>query len=251
MILIFWVIFFCILGIILTLLLIFGFPRKKSERIPNEEGIFDKEVADAFQKMTNFLPFRMLHNKVVKQLKKMNPQGKLVDIGCGAGNVLIKIAKALPHLDLNGLDMSIEILELARKKAIKNGFENKIEFKPGSGENLPFEDNSVDFIVSTLSLHHWLEPIRVFNEIERVLKDNGVFLLFDFRRDARKFFHGFLKFVTKIIVPKPLKKIKEPYGSISAAYTPLEFRKIIEKTKLKSVDIKGFYAWMLISNKKM
>jgi len=249
MILIFWLIFFLIIGVIFALLLIFGLPRKSSLRIPNEEGIFDQDVADAFQKFTNYYFFRRLHNKVVKQLKKMNPSGKLVDIGCGAGNVLVKIAKVLPHLDLHGVDMSIEILELARNKAKNEGVKNRIEFKPGSGENLPFEDNSLDFIISTLSLHHWLDPLRVFNEIERVLKEDGVFLVFDFRRDARKFFHGFLKFVTKVIVPKPLKRINEPYGSISAAYTPTEFRTILEKTRFKNIHFKGYYAWMLISNK--
>ena len=137
MILIFWIVFFSILGVIIALLLIFGLPRSKNQRIPNEEGVFDQEVADAFQKMTNFLPFRMLHGKVVKQLGKMNPSGKLVDIGCGAGNLLVRIAKRLPQLELYGIDMSIEILELARERAKKEDLVTKIEVKPGSADNIP------------------------------------------------------------------------------------------------------------------
>lgn len=251
MTLIFWLIFFSIIGVIFALILIFGLPRKISMRIPNIEGIIEQDVADAFQKMTSFFFFRRLHNKVVKQLKKMDPSGKLVDIGCGAGNVLVKIAKAMPDLDLYGVDMSIEILELARNKAKKEGVKNKIEFKPGSGENLPFEDNSIDYVVSTLSLHHWLNPDQVFKQVERVLKPDGVFLIFDFRRDARKFWHAFFKFVTRILVPKPLKRIKEPYGSLIAAHTPSEVRKLLKGTGFQGIDIKGFLAWMLISNKPM
>ena len=59
----------------------------------------------------------------------------------------------------------------------------------GSVEKLPFQDKSVDFIFNTLSLHHWKDLKQVIEEILRVLKDGGVSLIFDFHRDARKFFY--------------------------------------------------------------
>ncbi|GAH99324.1 unnamed protein product, partial [marine sediment metagenome] len=60
------------------------------------------EVAKAFEKMTNFLPFKLLRRKVISRLKKFNPSGKLVDIGCGSGNLIIQIAEKLPKLNLVG-----------------------------------------------------------------------------------------------------------------------------------------------------
>ena len=54
-----------IIGIIILFILIFGLPRNKSSRKPNIEGIDSPEVAKAFEKMTNFLPFKILHKKIL------------------------------------------------------------------------------------------------------------------------------------------------------------------------------------------
>jgi len=239
-------ILFIIIGIILALILIFGLPRKKSLRKPSIEGIDSPDVAAAFEKMTNFLPFKLLHRKVLSQLKNYNPNGKLVDIGCGSGNVIIQIAKKFPNLDLIGVEISSEILELAKKRAFETKLNEKIDFKNGSVEKLPFPDNSIDFMLSTLSLHHWQEPTRALKEIYRVLKINGIILIFDFRRDSRKFFYGLLKFATKVVVPKALKRINEPLGSLQAGYNPAEINQIISQTPFNNIEIKPYLAWMFL-----
>ena len=174
----------------------------------------------------------------------------LVDVGCGSGNLIIQVAKKYPSLDLIGVDLSSEILELAKKRAVENNLNEKIGFKIGSVEKLPFSDKSVDFVLSTLSLHHWEAPKQAFGEIFRILKDKGVLLIFDFRRDARKFYYGLLKFVTKVVVPKALKKINEPLSSLKAGYIFSEINHIISQTSFSNVDIKPYLAWMFIKLEK-
>ncbi|MHA1269269.1 MAG: class I SAM-dependent methyltransferase [Candidatus Helarchaeota archaeon] len=246
----FWYYFLIVLGIILLIILVFGYPRKKSDRKPNIEGLDSPEVAKSFEKMTELLPFKILHNKVIAKLKKYNPSGKLIDVGCGSGNVIIKIAKRYPSLELIGIDISSQILELAKKKANLNKVEDKIQFKIGNADNLPISDSSVDFVISTLSMHHWTDPIKVLEEICRVLKNDGIFIIFDFRRDSRKFFYGFLKFVTKVIVPKPLKKVNEPLGSLKSSYTLNEVLELVNNISLQNIEINSFLAWMFIIGKK-
>ena len=214
------------------------------------EGIDSPEVAAAFEKVTNLLPFKLLYRKVLSQLKLYNLKNSLLDVGCGSGNLIIQVAKKYPSLDLIGVDLSSEILELAKKKAVENNLNEKIVFKIGYVEHLPFPDKSVDFILSTLSLHHWEDPKQAFEEIFRVLKDGGVLLIFDFRRDARKFFYGLLKFATKVVVPKALKKINEPLGSLKAGYVFSEISQIISQTSFNNVDIKPYLAWMFIKLEK-
>jgi ubiquinone/menaquinone biosynthesis C-methylase UbiE len=238
------------IGILIALILIFGLPRKKSVRKPSIEGIDDPAVAVAFEKMTNLLPFKLLRRKILSKLKTYNPTGKLADVGCGSGNLIVQIAQNLPNLELLGIDISIEVLNLAKKRAIENDLNHNIEFKLGKVEELPFPDNSIDFILSTLSLHHWQDPIQAFNEFFRVLKEGGTLLIFDFRRDARKFFYGLLKFVTKIVVPKALKRINEPLGSLQAGYTPEEIRQIVSQSTFNKVEIEPFLAWLFIEIKR-
>lgn len=234
----------------MVIILIYSLPRKKNLREPSMEGLDSPEVAAAFEKVTNLLPFKLLHRKVLSQLKLYNLKDSLLDVGCGPGNLIIQVAKKYPSLDLIGVDLSSEILELAKKKAVENNLNEKIVFKIGSVESLPFPDKSVDFILSTLSLHHWEDPKQAFEEIFRVLTDGGVLLIFDFRRDARKFFYGLLKFATKVVVPKALKKINEPSGSLKAGYVFSEISQIISQTSFSNVDIKPYLAWMFIKLEK-
>jgi len=244
----FWCIFFAIIGIVIILIIIFGFPRKKkSPRKPNIEGLDNPEVAKAFEKMTKILPFRLLRNKVLSKLKDFNPKGTLVDLGCGSGNLIIQIAESFPDLNLIGIDISSEILEFAKKQALDRGLGKKIEFKIGNVEKLPFSNESIDFIISTFSLHHWVNPLKGFNEIHRVLKRDGTLLIFDFRRDSRKFFYGILTFATKVVVPKALKEIHEPIGSIQSSYAYNEIFQLISQTRFQNPKVKTFLAWMFIS----
>ncbi|MHA1301727.1 MAG: class I SAM-dependent methyltransferase [Candidatus Helarchaeota archaeon] len=246
----FWWYIIGIVGIVLLIFIIVSFPRKKSERVPSIEGIDEKAVAEGFEKVTNWLPFRLLRRMVIKELRKLDLNGLLVDVGCGSGNLIIQIAENFKSLKLIGVDISDEMIELAKKKATEKGQIERIEFRIGTSENLPFSDNSVDIIISSLSLHHWSNPIKGFEEIIRVLKPNGIFLIFDFRRDSRRLFYGFLTFVSKVVVPKPLKEIKEPLGSLRASYTPKEAEKFLKQLKLQESEIKNALAWMFIIGKK-
>jgi len=237
-----------IVGIIILFILIFGLPRKKSTRKPNIEGIENPEVVKAFEKITNFLPFKILRKKVIVRIDKLNPTGRLFDVGCGSGNLIVEISERLPHLELIGMDISAEILDQAKLRADEK--QKKIEFKEGSVEKLPFADKSVDFIVSTFSLHHWINPQKAFQEIYRVLKKEGVALIFDFRRDSRKFFYGFFTFVTKVVVPKSLKEINEPLGSMQSSYTLKEVDNLLSKISIANYTISPALAWMYIQIKK-
>lgn len=243
-----WYIVLLIIGIIVFIILIFGLPRKKSSRTPNIEGIESPEVVKAFEKMTNLLPFKILRKKVIARINKLNPTGRLLDVGCGSGNLIVQIADKFPNLELIGLDISAEILDRAKMRADEK--QKEIDFKEGSVEKLPFSDDHVDFIVSTLSLHHWINPQKAFQEIYRVLKKGGIALIFDFRRDSRKLFYGFLNFVTKVVVPKLLKEINEPLGSIKSSYTPKEVREVFSKISIENYMINPALAWMYVQINK-
>jgi demethylmenaquinone methyltransferase/2-methoxy-6-polyprenyl-1,4-benzoquinol methylase len=236
--------------IIFILILIFGLPRKKGERKASIEGIYSPEVAKVFERMTNLLPFKILRRRIISELKKYTMNGLLVDVGCGSGNLIVEIAQKFKTIDLIGVDISDQILELAKQRVIKYELKERIKLEIGNVESLPFPDNSIDFIISSLSLHHWTNSKVAFKEIFRTLKRNGSLLIFDFRRNSRKFFYGLLKFATKIVVPKVLKEINEPLGSLQASYTAEEVRELLSKINIQNVEIKPFLAWMFVSIKK-
>ena len=103
-------------------------------------------------------------------------EGVLIDVGSGTGFLSIEIAKRAPKLTIYGIDLSKKMVEIASG----NGREfANVHFKLANAIHLPFKDNSIDFIVSTGSFHHWKQPIKVFNECYRVLKGNTKAWIYD------------------------------------------------------------------------
>jgi ubiquinone/menaquinone biosynthesis C-methylase UbiE len=72
----------------------------------------------------------------------------------------------------------------ASKNAQELGFAQAVKFECANAEKLPFPDNHFDFVVSTLSMHHWFNPPACFREICRVLKKNGEAYIYDLRKDT-------------------------------------------------------------------
>jgi len=114
--------------------------------------------------------------EIAQSIVQRKNKGVLIDIGSGTGFLSIEIAKRAPKLTIYGIDLSVKMVEIASG----NGREFKnVTFKVANAIQLPFKDNSVDFIVSTGSFHHWQQPFKVFNEIYRVLKGNAEVWIYD------------------------------------------------------------------------
>jgi ubiquinone/menaquinone biosynthesis C-methylase UbiE len=109
---------------------------------------------------------------VVHRIKK----GILIDIGSGTGYLSIEIGKRAPQLNIYGIDLSRKMVEIASGHAKR--FKN-VKFKLANAAALPFEGDSIDFIISTGSFHHWKHPIKIFNECFRVLKTKGEAWIYD------------------------------------------------------------------------
>jgi ubiquinone/menaquinone biosynthesis C-methylase UbiE len=226
---------------------IFIFIEIEVKRKVSFEGIEDESVVKAYDYMSRSPQFRAMRAIFVRELKKIGPNGTLADVGCGPGYLLGVLARNLPQLKLVGVDISAEIIAQAR--ANLSSFPN-VDFKIAGVQGLPFEDNSVDFVVSTLSLHHWSRPSESLREFYRVLKPGGHFLVFDLRRNPPILAHFVIRLGTAMIVPGALRRMKEPLGSLLASYTPAEVKSILKDIPITRFKIsKGFF-WLFLWGKK-
>lgn len=119
----------------------------------------------------NALPARLLkkpQKKLAQTITEQIKSGTIVDVGSGTGYLAIEVAKAAPSAKVWGIDLSKKMVEIARRHAA--GLSN-VRFEHGNAMKLPFAENSVDFIVSTGSFHHWKHPLKIFDECFRVLKN--------------------------------------------------------------------------------
>jgi ubiquinone/menaquinone biosynthesis C-methylase UbiE len=212
-------------------------------RAPEKEGEQDAEAVLAYDRTSGWPPFRVLRRMVLGRLERLRPEGMLLDAGCGPGQLAIAIGRRFPGLKVTGLDNNRDMIAAARRNVARAGTRN-VSIQPGDVHRLPAVDGSIDFVTSTLSLHHWQDAPRAFAEIFRVLKPGGRLLLMDLRRDcARWFFYG-LALMQHLATPAAIRRTNGAVGSVYASYTTAEIAGMLAAVLFRTVDIQPAPGWL-------
>ena len=191
-----------------------------NERFNNPE--FAERYAHKHLKMSlNFA------GKLTAMLSDKNfKKGKVLDSGCGPGFMIIELAKKFTECEFVGIDLSEPLLEIAGNKNQKEGLNERIKFLKADVLNIPFPDNYFDFVININMLHLVEEPVKMINEIERVLKPEGFFFI----TDLRKSILGILE-----------KEIK-------SALTPKEANELITRSNLSKGKFSSDLIWWSYQN---
>jgi len=237
---------YVVIGLAVAFLAYLAISRVSLPRKAGNEGIEDKEVAEAFNRISLWPQFRLLRRMVIRRLGSYHPAGAVVDIGCGPGYLVEAMSRRLPDVCVIGIDYAKEMVETAKRRAEASDSPNKGTFLEGDVGKIPLGNDSVDFVVSTLSLHHWSSPIAGFTEIYRVLRPNGQLLVLDLRRDSTRMFYCLLCVGQALIVPRALRKVNEPLGSLLAAYSVAELKGMTEKTPFEECKVTGGVGWAYV-----
>jgi len=125
---------------------------------------------------------RRLYQRVIADLAALQlVEGKVLDAGTGPGALIRELARSLPGLGVYGIDLSEDMIQLARAHASREQLEERVQFESGDVAHLPYPDQSFDLVVSTISLHHWSELEQPLRELYRVLRTGGRVWIYDFR----------------------------------------------------------------------
>jgi len=162
--------------------------------------------------------------------------GFALEIGPGPGYLGLEWLKRTESTILMAVEISPEMTKIAERNAREYGLEGRVKYVKGDAYQIPFDDNTFDGVFSNGSLHEWSQPIRVFDEVYRVLKPRAKYFISDMRRDMNPFVKQFMRLMAK---PKEIRP--GLVSSINASYTIDEIRSILDQSNLReSVVAKTF-----------
>jgi arsenite methyltransferase len=157
-------------------------------------------------------------------LAQLNPGETVLDLGSGGGiDVLLSAKRVGPMGKTYGLDMTEEMLTLARENQRKAGVDN-VEFLHGEIEQIPLPDNTVDVVISNCVINLSVEKERVLREAFRVLKPGGRFAVSDV--------------VMRGEVPAALRRDVELWiGCVAGALEEGEYRTKLSQAGFQEIDV--------------
>lgn len=139
--------------------------------------VFDR-WAPNYDRLFTTVFYQAVHQRLLSYVQFPGESSiSVLDIGCGTGKLLNRLAARYPQLKGTGLDLSPAMLRQARQS---NCHRPRLIFVQGASESMPFADHQFQAAFSTISFLHYPDPQQVFAEIGRVLQPGGQFYLVDY-----------------------------------------------------------------------
>lgn len=195
------------------------------------EGLVAKWYATLAKKTLD--DFRALARRTAEQIP---PGCRVLEVAPGPGYFAIELAK-LGDYRITGLDISETFVEIARENAAQAVVQ--VDFQHGNASNMPFENETFDFLLCRAAFKNFSEPLRALQEMYRVLKPTGTALIIDLRGDAS--IESIKEAVNSMhlgVVNRTLTNLTFRFMLLKRAYTKRQFEQLLAQTSFPKSDIR-------------
>ncbi|HWO74225.1 MAG TPA: class I SAM-dependent methyltransferase, partial [Dehalococcoidia bacterium] len=209
------------------------------KRVPEPETMDSDEEVEAYASAAAQAYLDAIDNSFVDHLARLiAPWGdgaaraRVLDLGCGPGQILVKIKRRWPAMRILGLDAGPNMVEKARRDAAEAGVD--IEYRvfrlgPQGERRLPCDDGEFDVALCNSTLHHLEDPRGALDELARVTKPDGAVLVRDLQRPTLLPFPLHVNLFGRYYTGE-MRRLYE--ASVRAAYTKSELEALLRASRL-------------------
>ncbi|AOY74505.1 class I SAM-dependent methyltransferase [Clostridium formicaceticum] len=150
----------------------------------------------------------------------------ILDIGCGGGRTVNRLASMTTKGKVFGIDYSMDCVNWSKEYNQELLHQGQVEILHASVEEMPFEEDKFDFIFAVETIYFWPNLLENLKEVRRVLKPSGKFIIINEMYASEKFKERNEAFAAtgniKIHTPEELKELLEKAGYHSIAIDLVE-----------------------------
>lgn len=208
------------------------------------EEMFDN-IAPTYDKLNHIMSLNIdrIWRRRVMRIVRRSKAHKIMDIATGTGDLAIAMAKRVDRTQILGIDLSEEMLAVARQKILKQGLEERIMIEKGDAENLTMvSDCSIDAATVAFGVRNFENMERGLSEIYRTLKPEGKLVVLEFSMPHNRFIRWIYSQYAHRLLPcigAAISKDKQAYTylpeSVEEFPSPERFCDILQGVGFRSV----------------
>lgn len=144
---------------------------------------------------------RVWRRRVVGEVRRAKP-GRILDVATGTGDLAIAMARRIRDVQVLGVDLSEQMLAVARRKIEARGLDGRIVLDRGDAERLAVADASVDVATVAFGVRNFGDLGAGLRELARTIKPRGKVVILEFSRPRNRVFRALYEFYSYKILPR-------------------------------------------------
>ena len=144
---------------------------------------------------------RVWRRRVVGEVRRAKP-GRILDVATGTGDLAIAMARRIRDVQVLGVDLSEQMLAVARRKIEARGLDGRIVLDQGDAERLAVADASVDVATVAFGVRNFGDLGAGLRELARTIKPGGKVVILEFSRPRNRVFRALYEFYSYKILPR-------------------------------------------------